>query len=153
MSNLSRFFIFFIFFRPTPCTAIMSVLFFWTRLIFFFLFLNAGAHGLVLEVVNNCWLVAKCRGAEVFRWLGPNNVPHGINKLQSLKAFKANKKERQALFGKICASPKFQNFFTKYETLETYPGRHLFQADFELFDELLTRDPTTNFVTQLKKFL
>ena len=149
MSNLSQFF----FSQTNSLHSYYERSFFLDKTDIFFLFLNAGAHGLVLEVVNNSWLVAKCRGAEVFRWLGPNNVPHGINKLQSLKAFKANKKERQALFAKICASPKFQKVFTNYETLETFAGRHLFQADCELFDELLTRDPTTNFVTQLKKFL
>ena len=88
------------------------------RLIFFFMFMNAVSHGLELEIVKQNWLTAKCRsqeGKEVFRWLGCTNMPHGLNKLQCIKAFKTNSKERGEFFYKSCSAPRFFWAIRKYQ--------------------------------------
>ena len=118
--------------------------------------MNAVSHGLELEIVKQNWLIAKCRsqeGKEVFRWLGSTNMPHGLNKLQCIKAFKTNSKERGEFFDKSCSAPRFTKFFERYESPETLVDRSLFREDCGVYNMLVTRDPTTNFITLLKKFL
>ena len=120
----------------------------------FWAIMNAGGHGLELNIIHNRWCVLSTRDPlTVFRWLGPNNIAHGQNKLQALKAFRSNSLERAKLFETITLLPKFSSFFDRYESVGTRASFALFKEDFELYEKLLLSNPTTNFIVQLIRYL
>ena len=116
--------------------------------------MNVGGHGLSLEVRKANRLVVSSRDPQTInRWLGPNNMKHGINKLQALKPFFSTKKERAELLETIILLPKFQQFFANYETPESLSVFGLFTEDFGLYDALLSSGAKKNFIEQLVKYL